>query len=380
MSRLRRIFYGAALAAALTLGARTGAQVPVLRQTNLVTDDQSVNKAVITDPNAVNMWGISFSGTSPFWVSNNGTGTATLYRVNGANIPTKVPLTVAIPGDGSVTGQVFNSGNGAGAFNGDLFLFVSEDGTVSGWRGALGTTAERLQVGSADNVYKGSAFATVAGHSYLYAANFHSGSIDVFKGDQGAPALAGNFTDPGLPSGFAPFNVQNLGGKIYVTYAKQDAAGKDEVSAPGNGFVSVFDVNGNFLNRVGTMGTLNSPWGLAIAPSGFGMFSGDLLVGNFGDGRINAFDLATNTFVGQLGAESGGPISIDGLWGLTPGNGVGAGLTSYLYFSAGPNDENHGLFGSLQAVPEPGIALVGLAALLPAGLLALRRRRANRAG
>ncbi|MBV9889706.1 MAG: TIGR03118 family protein, partial [Rhizobacter sp.] len=195
--------------AVAALATSAAAQVAV---TNLVTDDQSANAAQIPDPGLVNAWGLSYSPTSPFWVSSNGTGQAELYGVNPATqATTKQGLTVAIPGDGSVTGQVFN-GNAGSAFGGDLFLFVSEDGTISGWRGALGTTAETLVTGSAANVYKGAAFATTGGNSYLYAANFRTGAVDVEKGSAGSPSLTGTFLDPNLPAGFAPFNIQNLGG------------------------------------------------------------------------------------------------------------------------------------------------------------------------
>jgi uncharacterized protein (TIGR03118 family) len=340
------------------------AEAELFSQINLVTDDQTANSAQITDPHLVNAWGISFSSTSPFWVSANGTGLATLYSVNPlTNATAKMGLEVSIPGDGSVTGQVFN---GTSAFNSDRFLFVSEDGTISGWRGALGTNAETLQLAS-DAVYKGTALATISGNTYLYAANFHSGAIDVLKGTPGAPDLPGTFTDPTLPSGYAPFNIQLLGGKLYVTYALQ-GSGKDEQAGPGLGFVSVFDTQGNFLGRVGSMGTLNAPWGLAIAPQSFGSFAGDLLVGNFGDGTINAFNLATNTFVDQLAGLDGNPLMIDGLWGLTAGNDGSAGSTNTIYFSAGPNDEANGLFGVIQVtpVPEPSTML-----LLGSGLISL---------
>jgi uncharacterized protein (TIGR03118 family) len=327
---------------------------------NLVTNDQAANGAQITDSHLVNAWGISFGATSPFWVSANGTGLATLYSVNPINNATaKVGLEVTIPGDGSVTGQVFN---GTSAFGNDRFLFVSEDGTISGWRGALGTQAEVLQTGLDANYYKGVALATIGGNTYLYAANFKSGAIDVVKGTPGAPNLTGNFADPGLPGGYAPFNIQLLGGKLYVTYAVQ-GTGKDEQAGPGLGIVSVFDTQGNFLGRVGTMGTLNAPWGLALAPGSFGSFAGDLLVGNFGDGTINAFDLSKNSFVGQLLGSDGKPLSIDGLWGLTPGNGVSGGDTNTIYYSAGPQDESHGVFGALSTVPEPGSLALGIIAL-----------------
>jgi len=366
------------------------AAAPLFDQTNLVTNDQTANPAQITDPNLVNPWGISQSAGSPFWVSDNGMGVATLYQVNPTtNVTSKVILGmppdpsggVVIPpvGSGTPTGQVFNTNSGGGAFNTDLFIFVSEDGTISGWRGALGTTAETLQPGSAANVYKGTTEATIGGHSYLYAANFRAGSIDVLKGDLGAPDLSGHFTDPNLPSGYAPFNIQLLGDKLYVTYALQDAGKHDDVPGSGHGFVSVFDTQGNFLGRVGTAGTLDSPWGLALAPSSFGQFAGDLLVGNFGDGRINAFDLLSNAFVGQLLALNGSALTIDGLWALTVGNNGNGGSSNKLYFSAGPNGETNGLFGVITAsssasVPEPGTLLL-LGVGLAAGLLQRKLRR-----
>ncbi len=348
---------------------------PLFNQFNLVTNDQTANPAQITDPNLVNAWGISFSPTSPFWVSDNGAGVATLYRVNpNTNATSIASLVVTIPpaGTGTPTGQVFNAN--AGAFNDDPFLFVSEDGTISGWRPALGTTAETLQAKSSDNVYKGTTEATINGNSYLYAANFRAGTIDVLKGSPGAPNLTGNFTDPNLPAGYAPFNIRNLGGKLYVTYAVQDASKHDDVAGAGHGIVSVFDTQGNFLGRVGTGGTLDSPWGLALAPGSFGQFAGDLLVGNFGDGRINAFDLTTNTLVDQLHAVGGGPLNIDGLWGLTVGNDGNAGSSNKLFFSAGPDGETDGLFGVITAVPEPATIWL-LGAGLAVGVLRRKLRR-----
>ncbi len=318
-----------------------------------------------TDPLLINPWGISSSGTTPFWISNNGTGVSTLYSVDPAtNAATKLGLVVTIPGDGSVTGQVFNGGTG---FNSDRFLFANEDGTISGWRGALGTNAEVLQLSDPSNTYKGVTLDTTGGHSYLLSANFTRGTIDVLKGDAGAPDLPGKFVDPGIPNGYAPFNISKLGNTIYVTYALQN--GKDDLAGPGHGFVAAFDANGVFLGRIGTMGTLNSPWGLAIAPSGFGSLTGDLLVGNFGDGRINVFSADPNspTFLGQLtDAKTGNALSIDGLWGLIPGNGPSAGNPHDIYFTAGPHDESGGVLGVLQAVPEPGsivLAMISIAAM-----------------
>jgi uncharacterized protein (TIGR03118 family) len=323
-------------------------------QTNLVSDQLGV--APITDASLINPWGMAASATSPIWVSDNGTGVVTLYAVNPTtNVPTKQALTVSIPGAGSVTGQVFSPAASTGAFNGDNFLFVSEDGTISGWRSTLGTTAEVLQLSSTNNVYKGVALGTVAGHAYLYVANFRAGTIDVLKGDAVAPGLAGSFVDPNLPSGYAPFNIQNLGNQLYVTYALQDAAQHDDVAGAGHGFVNRFDLNGNLLGRLITAGPLNSPWGLAIAPANFGDFSNALLVGNFGDGTINAFSTANGTFLGTMLDAGAAQIVVRGLWGLLFGNGGSGGASNALYFTAGTGGEAHGLFGSF--TPTPPILL-----------------------
>lgn len=358
------------LAAAAVLAMAAPAAADFVKVKNLVTDDKTVNNAVLGDANLVNAWGISHSGSSPFWVSDNGTGVSTLYRVDPlTDTPTKVPLTVTMKGDGSVTGQAFNTGAGAGAFNGDAFLFVSEDGTVGGWRGSLGTTAEQLMPGSSANSYKGTTLVTMGGHSYLYSANFATGNIDVLKGDVGAPNLTGTFSDPTLPAGYHPFNVQALNGHIFVTYAL-NTGGKDEAHGAGLGFVNEFDTNGNLIGRVGSHGTLDAPWALALAPAGFGAFGGDLLVGNFGNGTISIFDPTTDMFLGLLMGQNGTPLTIDGLWGLSNGNGGGAGSLSELYFSAGPGDEGHGLFGALSFVPEP-ISII----LFASGLFGLGLRR-----
>jgi uncharacterized protein (TIGR03118 family) len=332
-----------------------------------------------TDSQLINPWGISASGMSPFWISNNGTGVSTMYSVDPTtNAASKLGLVMTIPGDGSVTGQVFNTAAGTGAYNGDLFLFVSEDGTISGWRGALGSNAEILQTGIPANVYKGVTLDTTGGHSYLLSANFATGNIDVKKGDTSAPDLTGKFLDPNLPANYAPFNISKLGNTIYVTYALQN--GKDDLPGAGHGFVNAFDENGNLLGRIGTTGTLNSPWGLAIAPSGFGSLAGDLLVGNFGDGRINVFnaDPHSPAFLGQLtDAKTGQPLAIDGLWGLIPGNGNSAGNIHDIYFTAGPDGESGGVLGVLQSVPEPGSAILAMISLgtLSAGWAWRSRRR-----
>ncbi len=343
------------LLAILAVAVTPLAAGPIGFNTTLLASDQP-GAAQFTDPGLINPWGIAASATSPMWLGINGSGTSELY--NGAGAKQALVVTIPPSGSGTPTGVVFNSV--AAAFNGDNFLFVSEDGTMSGWRGALGTTAETLVAGSAANVYKGVTLGTTGGSEFAYAANFRTGNIDVTRGS-GSATLTGNFTDPNLPAGYAPFDIQNLGGVLYVTYAVQDAAKHDDVAGPGNGIVDTFDLNGNFLGRLVTGGNLNSPWGLALAPIGFGDVGGDLLVGNFGDGKINAYNPTTGAFVETLRDGNGQPIMIDGLWALNFGNGNATAPVTNLYFTAGPNGEADGLFGDLAAVPEPGTwALLGI--------------------
>jgi uncharacterized protein (TIGR03118 family) len=320
-----------------------------------------------TDSNLQNPWGLSSGPTTPFWAADNGAGVSTLY--NGAGVPQ--PLVVTIQGipAGTPTGTVFNGGS---SFNGDRFLFATEEGKIEGWRGALGTSAEVLVDNSPTAYYKGLAIGNTGGNDYLYAANFKTGNIDVTP-NSGAPALPGSFTDPNLPAGFAPFNIQNLNGKLYVTYA-QTAGGFDDIPGPGHGFVDVFSLDGILQARLVSQGALNSPWGLTIAPAGFGSFGGDLLVGNFGDGTINAYDLATGAFQGTLDDKSGNPITIDGLWALRTGNqGPGFDPNS-VYFTAGLNDEADGLFGALSA-PDGGASTGLLLGGASFAMLALKRKK-----
>ncbi|HEY3742579.1 MAG TPA: TIGR03118 family protein [Bryobacteraceae bacterium] len=346
------------------------ATIDGFNQTNLVSNMPGT--AAQTDPNLVNPWGIASSASSPFWVSDNGTGVSTLYNTAG----TPQSLIVTIPGvmgnASTPTGQIFNSSS---SFNSDLFIFATEDGTVAGWRGALGTTAETLLDNtSIGAVYKGLAIGTTAQGTYLYLADFHNNKITVVPGT-GAPALAGAFVDPNLPAGYAPFNVENLNGQLFVTYAKQDASGHDDVAGAGNGFVDVYDLNGNFVSRFVSSTVLNSPWGLAIAPSGFGALGGDVLVGNFGDGLINVFNPA-GTYLGALATPGGTALANDGLWGLQFGNGGSGGLANTLYLTAGLNNEQDGLFAQISATPEPGAAW--LLAIGLAGLLGCKRLQKTR--
>ncbi len=324
-------------------------------QHNLISDIP--NFADHTDPNLVNPWGISFSATGPFWISDFGTGLTTVYTSDGDIRPlvVKIALPPGVSHPAGITGQIENPTKGF-VVNGSpsTFIFATAEGTISGWNGASGTSSVLMVDNSSSGaVYKGLAIATLSSGAYIYAANFHSGQIDVFDSKFAATKLSGSFTDPALPAGFAPFNIQNLGGVLYVTYAKQDSNRFNDVAGPGNGFVDAFDTSGNLQQRVVSNGPLNSPWGIQIAPASFGIYSNALLVGNFGDGFIHAFDVKTGALLGQLQDSAGKPIKIDGLWGLQFGNGGSGGDRDALYFSAGISGQTHGLFGCLLAI-APG--------------------------
>ena len=330
--------------------------------TPLVTDNTNV-MAQITDPNLVNPWGVSFSPASPLWVSNEVKGVSSLYSISNSDqvsiVTTPPPslFPVTIPG-GAPTGQAFNGSSTA--FNGDLFVFVTLNGAVEGWRPALGSTAEVISSNTA-NSYTGATLVTVNGNSYLLAANNKTGNIDVFNGTAGQPALSGNFTDTTLPTGSHPYNVQVLNGVVYVTYT--------------NNIVDAFTTSGAFLARVGTGGTLSDPWGLAIAPTSFGNLAGDLLVGNLASGQISVFNLSNNTALGTLNGTNGAPIVIPDLWALYVGNNAGSGSNQQVYFTAGSNNYADGLIGAIQSVPEPSSAVLGLIAV---GALAGRWHWKNR--
>ncbi|HEY5998305.1 MAG TPA: TIGR03118 family protein [bacterium] len=301
------------------------------------------------DPNLVNAWGLAFNPFGYAWVADNGMGFATLYDGDGH----PQPLVVTIPG-GSPTGVVFNGSEqfvvSANALSGPAhFLFATENGTIAGWSPTV-DAANAVQVvdsAAAGAVYKGLAMGANGTEVLLYATDFHNGRVDVFNGSFQPVALAGTFSDPTIPGGFAPFGIQNILGNLYVTYARQDAARHDDVAGPGLGFVNVFDTNGRLVRRFARRGQLNSPWGLALAPADFGRFSNCLLVGNFGDGTINAFDPVTRTFRGKLRTGMGKALKIDGLWGLAFGNGLEGQPVNTLYFTAGPSHEAHGLYGRI---------------------------------
>ena len=376
------------LSAALMMSAILGAPAiyaaigGFYRQTNLVSDLPNI--ARVQDTNLVNSWGLSHSPTGPWWVSDNGTGLATVYTGDGTPFNPLVssgtpPLVVTIPPPAgspagttaAPTGNVFNPTSDFAvpvpqgpASKPSIFIFATEDGTISGWNPNVSQTQAILAVdrstvsqgGVTGAVYKGLATGQSNFNNFLYATNFRFGQVEQFDANF---KLVHTFTDAALASDcpiagppaqcFAPFGIQNIGGYLVVTFALQDAAHHDDVKGAGNGFVDVFGTNGNLIRRLASGGTLNSPWGLTLAPNGFGRFGKDLLVGNFGDGRINAFDFDTGAFRGQLQGQGGSsnPITIDGLWGLGFGNGGLAGPTDTLFFTSGPHGEADGLFGSI---------------------------------
>jgi uncharacterized protein (TIGR03118 family) len=354
--RARATWRGLAVGAAvvLVLGVAVPASAhngPTPRFTEIDQVSDQPGKAKIPDPSLVNAWGLALSPTSPLWVANNGTDTSTLYAggLGGAAV-TKPTLTVNVPG--GPTGQVFNSSgdfgvSGPGGSGPAHFIFATEAGDIFGWssttinqnNAALGTHVDGA-------IFKGLAIANTSFGSFLLAADFHHGQIDVFDGQFRQIPLPPDifFHDRNLPRGYAPFDVMVSGDKVYVTYAKQDKDAEDEVDGAGLGFVDVYTNFGVTVHRVASRGPLNAPWGLAFAPSSWGSLAGDLLVGNFGDGRINAYD--GDHFEGQLRGTNGRPLTIDGLWALLPGTAATGGVGT-MWFSAGPDGEKHGLVGQL---------------------------------
>jgi uncharacterized protein (TIGR03118 family) len=307
------------------------------------------------DGKLINGWGIAFNPTGFVWVADNGSSVSTLYDGNG--VPQS--LVVAIPpgggGASSPTGIVYNGSSSFqvtqnGKTGASVFIFASENGTLSGWSPTVNGTNAVLAVdaGASGAVYKGLAIASFSGANYLYAANFGNGRVDVYDANWNRVTLpGGSFSDPNLPATYAPFGIQAIGGRIYVAYAQRTVGSIDETKGAGLGIVDVYDASGAMVRRLVSGGALNAPWGLAMAPANFGSFSNMLLVGNFGDGKINAYKSDTGEFVGTLSKADGTAIVIDGLWGIAFGNGLNNQPTNTLFFAAGPGDEAHGLYGRI---------------------------------
>jgi aldose sugar dehydrogenase len=348
------------LAASIGPAARSvrAAETPTFTQTNLVSD---ISGALLTDPNLVNPWGIAIGRNGGLWISDNHAGAATTYDAAGQPIS---PLVVSIPGPdgtgaGSPTGVVTNGTSGfvidAGGTSGSSTeLFATEDGTIAGWNPSVDATHAVITVNNSASgaVYKGLALGFNASGAFLFATNFHAGTVDIFDANFHPVTIAGAFRDAKIPAGFAPFGISAINGNLYVTYAKQGPDKHDDVAGPGNGFLDIFDTHGRLLKRFAAGGPLNSPWGMAWAPfQGFGPFNNALFVANFGDGRVNAFDFDSGAFLGTVRDSGGQPIVIDGIWGLQFGLTFPGGLNT-LYFSAGPQHEEHGLFGTLKVDPS----------------------------
>jgi uncharacterized protein (TIGR03118 family) len=333
------------VATAITAAAQTNSY----QQTNLVSDISGM--ASHTDPKLVNPWGISFFPGQPFWIADNNSGFSTLYDATGASQqPTVlIPPPTGAQGTATPTGTVANSTSGFVVGSGpSLFLFDGEDGTITGWNGVGTNAIIAVDHSSMGAVYKGLALINHNSADFLLATNFNSGHVEIFDHNFQTAALTGSFIDPNLPAGFAPFGIQLVGSQVFVTYALQDTAKHDPISAPGNGFVSIFNTDGTFVKRFASNGTLNSPWGVVMTPAAFGAFSNDILIGNFGDGTINAFNPTSGAFLGQINGNGGTPLTNSGLWALVFGSG-GTGNPDTLYFTAGLAGETHGLFGSIDA-------------------------------
>jgi uncharacterized protein (TIGR03118 family) len=341
------------------------------KQTNLISDLPGM--AAATDPNLVNPWGMSRSSTSPWWISDNGVGIAQLNTGTGAAVALGQPCPaganvncVTVPtGDpkssptGTPTGQVFN---GTTDFqltpnNPARFIFVTEDGTVSGWNPAVKANSAVIKVNThSASVFKGVALATLSTKyggmaNYLYVADFRKGRVNVYDAHFDKVHFDGDaFEDEEIPHGFAPFNVQNIGGNIYVAFAQQDSEKHDEVDGAGLGYVDVFSPAGRLLHRLQHGQFLNAPWGMTQAPSDFGAYSHNILVGQFGSGQILVFDSVTGRFKGTLNDASDKPITIDGLWDIAFGGGTTSGPSNTLFFAAGINHEADGLFGTITAI------------------------------
>ena len=328
------------------LTTAVAAQTTAYQQTNLVSDVSG--SAAHTDPLLINPWGIAFQPGSVFWIPANNSGFSQQYDASGnAGTPAsvKIPPPAGSTAAATPTGVVYNA---TSAFAPSTFIFATEDGTLSTWYSPNGNNAVlALDHSSSSAVYKGLALVQPASSApFLAVANFHSGLVETYASGFVAVAPAGSFTDPNLPAGYAPFNIQPIGNQLFVTYAVQDSAKHDPVNAAGNGIVNIFNPDGTFVKRFTSNGALNSPWGVAQASPDFGQFSNDILIGNFGDGLINVFDPATGNSVGQIKDANGTAIANGSLWSLVFG-ADGTGDPNTLYFTAGLANEQHGMFGTI---------------------------------
>jgi uncharacterized protein (TIGR03118 family) len=345
-------------------------------QTNLVSNS-SATPAAFTDPNLINPWGNVSNGGSPFWASDQGTGLSTLYATPPG---TPLGLVVSVPAVGTPpatgpTGIVANTTGFDVNGNPAAFIFSTLDGTIAGWNGSPTLTQAVTEATVPGAVFTGLAEASNATGTFLFASDFANNKIDVFNSSYASVSLAGSFTDPSLPAGYAPYNIQTINGNLYVEYAPIGSNGLPVVG-PGNGIVDVFDTNGNFVQRlISNGGALNVPWGITLAPAGFGRFGGDLLVGNFGNGWINAFDPTTGAFLGTMDLVNGTPFAEPALWSLYFGVGGSGGTLGVLYFTSGLTlAQTGGLLGSLAPTPEPATLVLLGSGLI--GLLRVRRRKA----
>ncbi|MDB5932895.1 MAG: hypothetical protein JWQ01_239 [Massilia sp.] len=320
--------------------------------TSLVSDIATT--ATHADDNIVNPWGLAFHPTGYAWVANNGTSTASLFDGNGVAQNLVVSIPPGGEGDANPTGIVYNPTQDFQVTQNSVtgasqFIFAGEAGTIAGWSQAVNATeaVTVYDIGANGPVYKGLAIGRAAGANYLYAADFQGNKIDVFDHNFVRVDLVGDFRDPGLPAGYAPFGIQVVGDRVYVAYAQRAATAPDEVRGAGLGVVSVFSTSGAFIRQLTQGGALNAPWGMAVAPVNFGSLSNHLLVANFGDGKINAYNTSNGRFEGTLSRADGTPVVIDGLWGIAFGNGSFSQPLNTLFFTAGPSNETHGLFGRI---------------------------------
>ena len=326
-----------------------------LTDTALVSD--GVIAAAHTDANLQNAWGLAAAPNGVFWIADNNSNVSTAYDGTGATQAPLVTVAAGINGPANPTGIVFNATNdfvittGTGSQPAQ-YLFAGEGGTINGWNQTVsGTTASvAYDDGAGGAVYKALALLSNGTANHLYATDLHNAKIDVFDATFNKVTLAGTFSDPTIPAGFAPFGIVALNAQLYVTYAKQDATAHDEVLGAGLGYVNIFDANGNLVRRFASAGMLNAPWGMAMAPAGFGAASGNLLIGNFGDGAINTFDPMSGNRLGSISLASGNPLMIPGLWALVFGNGAANQPAGTLFYTAGPSSQTRGVFGSVKQV------------------------------